>query len=543
MEVAPDQQASFDRSSEPAQKSTPPTRKPETSKPPAMIRDYWPRYKKRAIAASIAMQCIVTLAIGGALVAGDVIAPGVVLAVILLAIFAATTGLNVILILLLLSPLQNLANALTHVAGEPTTTTPPNPNATRFENDGFKPLLQLIYEIGAREKLEPGADASSTTVTRATASTLERGLNETNAGIVILGHDRRVIYANRAAPVRTNMQGEPELELVFDDASDTLKGWLDAREESDVRATKRWRRIPNKLVGDEDRRIFDIAANYEKGSEAETVLVFYDYTSDYQPEDDDLDFIAFAAHELRGPITVIRGYLDVFGDELDGQLNPEQRELLQRLVVSANRLSSYINNILNASRYDRRHLQVHLSEETLANVYSSIADDMSERAHAQNRLLSVEFPADLPTIAADRASLSEVIGNLIDNAIKYSNEGGTVAVSAHVDGDYVIVKIEDHGIGMPGSVVSNLFHKFYRSHRSRETVAGTGIGLYISKAIVESHGGQISVRSQEGEGSTFEFSVPIYSKVADKLAGVHSDNSKLISSGGGWIKNHSMYRG
>ena len=508
-----------------------------------MIRDYWPRYKKRAIAASVAMQCIVTLAIGGALVAGGVIEIGVVLGVVLIAIFAATTGLNVILTLLLLNPLQNLANALTHAAGEPTTTTPPNPNATRFESDGFKPLLQLVYELGAHEALKPGADASQTTVTRASATTLERGLNETTAGIVILNHERHVIYANRAAPVRTNMKGEPELELVFDDSSETLKSWLDAREESDVRATKRWRRIANKLVGDEDRRIFDIAASYEKGSDAETVLVFYDYTSDYQPEDDDLDFIAFAAHELRGPITVIRGYLDVFGDELEDQLDAEQRELLQRLVVSANRLSSYINNILNASRYDRRHLQIHLSEETLANIYATIADDMNQRAHAQNRLLSVQFPSDLPTIAADRASLSEVISNLIDNAIKYSNEGGTVNVSARVDGDEVIVTVQDHGIGMPGSVVSNLFHKFYRSHRSRETVAGTGIGLYISKAIVESHGGKISVRSQEGEGSMFEFSVPIYSKIADKLAGVHSDNSKLISGGGGWIKNHSMYRG
>ena len=146
-------------------------------------------------------------------------------------------------------------------------------------------------------------------------------------------------------------------------------------------------------------------------------------------------------------------------------------------------------------------------------------------------------------ICADTASLSEVFGNLIDNAIKYSNEGGAITVSAASKGDMVEFSVEDHGIGMPGSVVSNLFQKFYRSHRSRETVAGTGIGLYISKAIVESHGGTIAVRSEDGHGSTFTVSLPSYKTVADKLKQDNNGNELLISREGSWIKNHTMYRG
>ena len=96
---------------------------------------------------------------------------------------------------------------------------------------------------------------------------------------------------------------------------------------------------------------------------------------------------------------------------------------------------------------------------------------------------------------------------------------------------------------MPANVVNNLFQKFYRSHRSRETVAGSGIGLYISKAIVESHGGTISVHSTEGEGSTFTASIPTYASVAEKLADTDNNNQDLITHGKGWIKNHSMYRG
>jgi signal transduction histidine kinase len=95
---------------------------------------------------------------------------------------------------------------------------------------------------------------------------------------------------------------------------------------------------------------------------------------------------------------------------------------------------------------------------------------------------------------------------------------------------------------MGADVVKHLFRKFYRSHRSRETVAGSGIGLYISKAIVESHGGTISVRSTEGAGSTFTVSIPTYASIADKLVNGNG-NQEIISQGKGWIKNHSIYRG
>jgi signal transduction histidine kinase len=206
-------------------------------------------------------------------------------------------------------------------------------------------------------------------------------------------------------------------------------------------------------------------------------LTLVDQTELYKDGEEDLNFIAFAAHELRGPITVIRGYLDVLEDELSDVLVDDQKELFRRLTVSANRLSGYINNILNTSRYDRRHLNVSLVSDSLASIYATIADDMSLRASSQNRLLSVAISTDLPNIAADRASLGEVISNLIDNAIKYSNEGSAINVTAEHVGDFVELSVVDHGIGMPGSVVKNLFQKFYRSHRSRETVAGTGIGL------------------------------------------------------------------
>ena len=216
---------------------------------------------------------------------------------------------------------------------------------------------------------------------------------------------------------------------------------------------------------------------------------------------------------------------------------------MERLIVTSNRLSSYVNNILNAAKYDRKHLRLHLSEERITDIYKTISDDMQLRASAQNRLLVIDIPDTLPTVAADNNAVGEVLGNLIDNAIKYSNEGGLVHVTAHATPGFVEVAVIDRGIGIPVSVMPNLFHKFYRSHRSRETIAGTGIGLYISKAIVSSHGGTITARSVENEGSTFSFTLPIYDSVADKLKSGGDNNQSLIEHGSGWIRNHSLYRG
>lgn len=444
-------------------------------------------------------------------------------------------GIHYLIILYMSRPAIDLIKAVVHVAGKQNDTTPPNPNASRYSHNGFREILQTIYELAT--VVQPTA-----TPTSEIGTLLSEGISTSATGVIILNHNREVIYHNDKAPTIKNTSDQIVPELLFSEDT-TLNKWLDKCDKRAVHAEYTWYRVPNKPAGEPGRKIYDVTASYQKDSRAETVLTLFDRTESYTPEEEDMDFIAFAAHELRGPITVIRGYLDVLDDELKPVLQNDQAELLGRLIVSSNRLSSYVSNILNASRYDRRHLKFHLSEQHIEAAYDLIKDDMQLRAVAQNRLLLVNFPEDLPTVALDITSMSEVLSNLIDNAIKYSNEGGQVLVTAKVAGNFVQVSVEDHGIGMPGNVIGNLFHKFYRSHRSRETVAGTGIGLYISKAIVESHGGTIDVRSIENKGSTFTFTVPIYASVADKLKTNNNSNEKLIGHGSGWIRNHSMFRG
>ncbi|MBC7512670.1 HAMP domain-containing histidine kinase [Candidatus Saccharibacteria bacterium] len=504
-----------------------------------LLNRFWPRYRRLTLLRATSIQLAIT-AIVIAVVLALYPQPSIDAWIMITILSALAFTLTMTVTLISMRAVKDLSSALVHVSGEASGQTPPNLNDSYYVRSHLRPLLKLIYDMATNQTFgEPVAQDSADKITVDVAAQL----NHTSTGIVMLDSNGVIIFANKSAPVTIDGTGKKSLELIFD-VDPPIMDWIAERGEHDIHAEKTWRRVANKITGESDRRLFDVYVSYDKGSEAETIITLFDHTGEYQPEDDDLDFIAFAAHELRGPITVIRGYLDALNDEMAEVTSGDQKELFQRLIVSANRLSGYVNNILNASRFDRRHLKIHLEEQRVIDIYDTIADDMGMRAEAQQRLLSVAFPDGLPTVAADPNSMSEVFANLIDNAIKYSNDGGLIEVTAAVNGDFVEISVTDQGIGMPANVIGNLFHKFYRSHRSRETVAGTGIGLYISKAIVESNGGKISVRSIEGRGSTFTASLPIYATVADKLKSSGANNQAFIErSSSGWIKNHGSFRG
>ena len=431
-------------------------------------------------------------------------------------------------------PMRDILYAAAYKTGELTAEKPVKINSPAHARTGFQTVLEAIYTNGAPAK--PTAQKASSQL-----DAIIQSFNHTPCGIVVLDHQKNIIFANETAPVVSNMDGVLTLGLDFIDEI-SINEWIQEVAKDNITAHHQWTRVPAQSKTSAPQKFYDVSASYEKGAAGETVIILFDRSAKYLPEEEDLNFIAFAAHELRGPITVIRGYLDILEQELHDRLRDDEPQLFNRLTVSANRLSSYINNILNVSKFDRHHLYVHLREDTLEAIYATIADDMQLRASAQHRMLNVSIPSDLPTVAADRGSIGEVISNLIDNAIKYSFEGGVIQVSAVQKGEFVEVSVSDNGGGMPAGVIKNLFRKINRSHRSRETVSGTGIGLYICKAFVESHGGSISARSQEKQGSIFSFTIPVYASVKEKLLEDGQLNNRLIRTDGGWIKNHKMYR-
>jgi two-component system phosphate regulon sensor histidine kinase PhoR/two-component system sensor histidine kinase VicK len=513
----------------------------EINKGPRLASQFWPEFIKRKVILVVGLQLIIfIITITALILSGLISVDSVGMWVIIGGFFIINLVVSLLILISATRPTKELLAAIIKVSGEKPEISISNFNTVKNERTGFRDALQTIYELSASKEQKEPETANKSNDEQVSAVT--DALDATVCGFVTFDKKRNIVYANKSAPISTDNNGVKTIDLIFN-GNDTLKAWLDSCEKNSVHDEKIWTRIPDRLPNEEGRRFFDVFASYQKGSTSETVLTLVDRTSAYIVDEENLDFLSFAAHELRGPITVIRGYLDVLEDELADVLVNDQAELFHRLIVSSNRLSGYIDNILNTSRYDRRHLKMNLTEDTVANIYDVISDDMKLRAGTQNRLLTVSLPPNLPTVAADRTSIGEVISNLIDNAIKYSSEGGAVNVVAKTNGGFVEISVSDNGIGMPENVVGQLFQKFYRSYRSREAVAGTGIGLYISKAIVESHGGTISVRSEEGKGSTFIISLPTYESVADKLLAGDNSNEGLISEGNGWIKNHSMYRG
>lgn len=503
--------------------------------------EYFAQYKRSTLTYVVLVQIISALISSGAAIFTWMMldaAPLNALAISAVVLIICNVAASFVLFTTLSTPLRLLAAAIAHVSKDPVVTPPPRLDAKKYETSGLKALVQTVYELAAQpEQPQPQPTTQPTAIFKELADDLPCGLFALDAK----GH---VMYANNLAPTKVNADGARASTLIFD-LQDTFDDWLVQADKTKVRDTRTWQRIADRLPGAPDRRIFDIVAYYQKDNPAgvAAIVVAVDRTKNYAMDQEDMDFIALAAHELRGPITVIRGYLDVIKGDLGATFSADQQELFDRLQVSSERLAGYINNILNVSRYDRKQFQVHLHEESLMDVLKTLVPDLALRARTQHRTLVFKIPQGLPSIAADRSSLGEVVTNLIDNAIKYSHEGGEILITAAPkDGQWVELTVQDHGIGMPESVMGGLFSKFYRSHRSRQSVGGTGLGLYICKAIVEAHGGSIWVRSIEGEGSTFGFTVPIYATVATKLAAGDNQNKDIVQRPEGWIKNHAMYR-
>lgn len=505
--------------------------------------EYFDHYKRTTITYFVLVQILSGLLAGGVALGvwlGLQAAPLNAFTMSLVALVFLNVLCSLVLFRVASAPLKLLAQAIAHVSKDPVITPPPRVDAKKYERSGLKALVQTVYELASTRSQAPSQAAQHIEPT----AIFKELADDLPCGLFALDTKGRVVYANNLAPVKPNSDGERVSELMFD-SHDALDDWLQKADANKVRDTHTWQRVADRLPGAPDRRIFDVVAYYQKNNPAgvAVIIVTIDRTAHYANDQEDMDFIALAAHELRGPITVIRGYLDVIKTDVGSRLNAEQQELFDRLQVSAERLAGYVNNILNVSRYERKQFQIHLQEEDLMEVLKSLVPDLALRARTQHRTLHFTVPQGLPSIAADRSSLGEVVTNLVDNAIKYSRDGGEVLIAATPkDGQWIEITVEDHGIGMPESVVGGLFNKFYRSHKSRQTVGGTGLGLYICKAIVESHGGSIWVRSTEGKGSTFGFTVPIYSTVATKLAAGDNQNKDIVQRPEGWIKNHAMYR-
>jgi two-component system phosphate regulon sensor histidine kinase PhoR len=269
------------------------------------------------------------------------------------------------------------------------------------------------------------------------------------------------------------------------------------------------------------------------------LVTFRDLTKSHNLEEMKVDFVALAAHELRTPLTAIKGYLDVLNLELGKNLTDQQRMYLDRSMTSAQQLSGVVNNLLNVSRIEHEELSLIFEPVDPRRLLSALAEDYKTEAKNANRKFSLKVPAHLPQVRVDLTGFNEVINNLVENAFHYTADGGQVTLQAEVVGKELEILVIDDGNGIPKEAIPKLFTKFYRVE-GLHTTHGTGLGLYISKAIVEAHKGHIWVESEEGKGTTFGLRLPLYQAVAGKPKTRHNASSELMKGTHGWIKEHSI---
>ena len=221
------------------------------------------------------------------------------------------------------------------------------------------------------------------------------------------------------------------------------------------------------------------------------------------------EFIAIASHELRTPLHNIRGFTKLL---LDGKVQDAetQREFLSIVDEQSAHLTRLVNDILDTSRIDAGRMQ--MGKETLP-VDELVQGTVAQfRNAAEEKAITIEpiLPPGLPTVEGDRERLGQVLTNLVSNAIKFSPECAAITVRARVDGDELIIDVRDQGIGIPEEALPRLFERFYQvGDSATRSQGGSGLGLYISRSIVEAHGGRIWVSSKVGQGSTFSFTLPL----------------------------------
>ncbi|MBN2392656.1 MAG: GAF domain-containing protein, partial [Anaerolineae bacterium] len=233
-----------------------------------------------------------------------------------------------------------------------------------------------------------------------------------------------------------------------------------------------------------------------------------------QANDAKTDFISFVSHELKQPMTSMKGYIDLLMKGIGGPLNEQQQQFLHIVRNNVGRMDRLVQDLLDVSRIESGRLRLDMGRIVPEEIVSEAVQAFEQEIATKHQTLQIIMPPSLPPVIGDRGRLIQVLTNLVSNANKYTPEQGAITVGADLwtdkGQDYVRWSVKDNGIGMKPDELSRLFTKYFRaSNAAVRSVQGTGLGLVITRSIVEMHGGQVMVESEYQQGSTFSFAIPI----------------------------------
>lgn len=259
----------------------------------------------------------------------------------------------------------------------------------------------------------------------------------------------------------------------------------------------------------------DLSAQVEESGDDELAALQADFNTMARRlrELDELkaQFLAKITHDLRTPLSGIRGHAELLRMELKGPLKQAQQDSVTAIVRSTDSLAGLVNNILDMTTIEAGRMIYRKQDVDVAELLSSVAALMRGQAEQYEVALTVRLDEELPRVKADPEALRRVITNLVSNALKFTPKGGEVTLAARRDGSGVRVSVSDTGIGIPPDKRAALFSKFAQIHESKQlprSAPSTGLGLAICKELVEAHGGRIAVESEPGRSTTFFFTLP-----------------------------------
>ena len=376
--------------------------------------------------------------------------------------------------------------------------------------------LSLIRDESAPRYTELDLDLASELARRAASAVDNAGLyreaerrgdaararGHVDDGVVLLDQDGTIVSINPAA---LRILRVDESAVVGERAVEAVAGWKAVEENARPGLTRGPATVPLVTRDGAERWISVSGVEFGDG----VVYALRDVSEERLLERARSDFVATASHELRTPLAAVLGAVKTIR-RTDVTIDPDQREALMDMIDrEAERLSGIVGQILLAGQLDAGRLDLALDEFDPVELTQSVVD--SAELHLPTGIeLRVLAPDELPPVAGDPNQLRQVLSNLLDNAIKYSPQGGDVELRLDRNGKFARIEVVDCGLGIPQDEHDRIFEKFYRLDPAlTRGVNGTGLGLYISKELVERMKGRISVRSEPGRGSTFVVEVPL----------------------------------
>jgi two-component system sensor histidine kinase VicK len=310
----------------------------------------------------------------------------------------------------------------------------------------------------------------------------------------------------------------PEAETVM--KSFTFTAMINLLQIDYKEVSAKYKETKNHVVNDViygDKALDVTFADFKYSENGETLrgimCLLHDVTGRYELDKSRREFVADVSHELRTPLTGIKGAVETVIENpmLDDEL---KNNLLEMAIEECDRMTRIVGDLLVLSRLDNKRTSWKIETFELVRFVEHIYDVLSADAKAKNHEFTKVVYKDVPEITADREKLQQVIINIVSNAMKYTPDGGKIDIFAKGEKDFAVIRVTDNGWGIPEEDLPRIFERFYRVEKSRTSDAGgTGLGLAIAKEILDAHGGDISIESAVGKGTSVTVKIPYACKL------------------------------